>query len=168
MKRFSRKSVSVLLMTILILTFTAGSAWAYFTDYEQLAGVAAIKLGHSTHIEEKPTDTSKTVKIQNTGEVDVIVKVTLYGPDGMTVEGNEDWQITDNKDGSFLAYYKKILPAGDSTSTIVAKIDDIPVTIENMDTEIIVQQESCIVEFDENNEVIAPDNWDGFPTIKAE
>ena len=68
MKRFSKKTVSVLLMTILILTATAGSAWAYFTDYEQLAGSAVIKLGHSTYIEEQTTEDSKTVGIQNTGE----------------------------------------------------------------------------------------------------
>ena len=167
MKRFSKKTVSVLLMTILILTATAGSAWAYFTDYEQLAGSAVIKLGHSTYIEEQTTEDSKTVGIQNTGEADVIVKVMLYGPDGMTVEGNDDWQITDNKNGSFLAYYKKILPPGETTSTITASITDIPVTIENMDTEITVTQECYVASFDDNNEVIAPDNWEGFPTIKA-
>ena len=167
MRRLSKRSVSVLLMTIMILTATAGSAWAYFTDYDQLAGSAAIKLGHSTHIDEQWTSTSKTVGIQNTGESDVIVKVMLYGPEGMTVEGNDDWLITDNEDGSYLAYYKKILPQGESTSKITASIADIPVTVENMDVEIIVHQECYIATFDENNEVIAPDNWEGFPTIKA-
>jgi predicted ribosomally synthesized peptide with SipW-like signal peptide len=168
MKRFNRRSASVLLAVVMMLAVTAGTAWAYFTDYDELSGAVALKLENQTEIEEQTTEKTKTVSIKNTGEADVIVKVMLYGPKEMTVTGSNDWQITDNGDGSFTAYYKSILEVGQSTSEMLASIENIPVTVENTDVEIIVMQECRVVEFDENNTVIAPDDWAGFPVITVE
>ena len=165
MKSLSRKTIFILLAAAIVLTITAGAAWAYFTDYDQMAGTATVYLEGQTEIEEEVTDTSKTVSVKNTGTADVIVKVMIYGPSGMTVEGSPDWEITDNGDGSFTAYHRSILESGDETASIIAKIDNIPVTPENSDVEIIVLQECRAAAFDYNNRVIAPDDWPGFPEI---
>ncbi len=167
MKKFERRSVSVLLAVVLMLVLTLGTAWAYFSAYDAFVGGAVLQLDGQTEIEEQTTDTSKTVVINNTGKSDVIVKVMIYGPEEMTLEASDDWKVIDNGDGSFIAYYRSILPAGESTTSMTAKIDGVPVTIENSDVEIIVMQECAIASFDENNKVIAPGDWAGFPEITA-
>jgi len=82
---------------------------AYFSDYEQASGGATLQLGGKTELTEGSDTNQKDVVITNTGETDMIVRVGIYGPDGMkepVMKGN--W--FKGADGMY--YYGEVLKPG--------------------------------------------------------
>ena len=172
MMRNIRKSGFLLLSLVLVAAISVGVSFAYFTDYDQHKGQAKLNLSHMTEVDEHVDGTQKTISIKNTGvegeNASCVVKVLIYGPEGMSVELKEanDWTKLDTDDG-FVYYYNHVLAPGKSTSEIVAEVKDVPQE-ENLEGfEVIVLQESKIFTIDEDGYVIAPDDWDDFPEIKA-
>ena len=139
MKKRNRKRIILIAAAItLMYAMCATMANAYFSDYETAIGRARIDLSGSTTINEEWKDKTKTVTIQNTGETDVVVRVGIYGPDGMDVTGTDGW----TKDGDFW-YYDQVLPPGISTSNLTATVEKVPVSEDYNEFDIIVVQE-CI------------------------
>ena len=161
----SRKKILIaVLACLLTLLVSTGITLAYFTDYETALGEVTIQLNGETQIDEDVTDTQKVVKIVNTGEAGVLVRVAIYGPDGMKITAeDEHWK----KHGDFY-YYDQILAPKESTGSLTADISDIPVTADMSQFDIIVNHESALVSYDENNNVNKPEGWDYVPAIKAQ
>ena len=170
MKKISNKSLFILLAVLMILGISVGATFAYFTDYDILRGSAALNMKNSKEIVEDVTDTTKTVSIKSSDDsADSVVRLLIYGPDGMKVTPDtpSDWAKFDYGDGSHAYYYTKVMKAGESTSNVVASVADIPKTADLLDFQIIVLQESAIAEVGDDGYIVAPDGWNGFPRIKA-
>lgn len=170
MKKISKKSLFILLAVLMILGISVGATFAYFTDYDILRGGAVLNLKNSKEIKETVEGTTKTISIKSSEDsADSVVRLLIYGPDGMKVTPDtpSDWAKFDYGDRSHAYYYTKVMKAGDSTSNIVASADNIPETADLKDFEIIVLQESKIAEVGDDGYIVAPDGWNGFPRIKA-
>ena len=163
MKISRNKTIIAVIAVVLTLTASIGVTMAYFSDYETAMGEVTLNLSGETTIDEDVTDTEKVVKIVNTGDANVVVRVAIYGPDGMKVTASEHWV----KNGDFY-YYDQILPPGGETTTITASIADIPVTADMSQFDIIVNHESALVTYNEDNTVKQPAGWDFLPVIKAQ
>ena len=165
MKSGKLKLIIAVLAVILALSASSGVALAYFSDYEPALGEKTLTLGDETQIEEEVTDTEKTVKIVNTGDTAVVVRVVIYGPDGMKITADSHWK----KNGDYY-YYDQVLAPGESTTTIKASVADIPASADMSAFEIIVNHESAIATYknvDGKNVVQSPAGWD-LPTIVAD
>lgn len=162
-RKITKRTMILVLLAALVLS--TGVAYAYFTDYEQARGGAAIYLNGQTTIEEDADEAKKVITISNTGDTDVIVRVAVYGDYISNVDfSTADW----TKDGDFY-YYNKILPAGqETTSSITANIDTEKAKAAGHDFEIIVVHESSRVLYDgtEANRVVKPSGWT-YPDISV-
>ena len=108
------KTTLMLFALVLILSVTMGVTVAYFSDYEQASGGATLHLGGKTELYEGKKQDKKEIVVRNTGETDMIVRVGIYGPDGMkapTVKGK--WNYC-QADGMY--YYGEVLPSHQDTS----------------------------------------------------
>jgi predicted ribosomally synthesized peptide with SipW-like signal peptide len=160
----NKKLIIAVIAVVMTLLASTGVTLAYFSDYETALGEVALNLSGETQIAEEVTDTQKVVKIVNTGDANVVVRMAIYGPEGMKITIDDDhWK----KQGDHY-YYDKILKPGETTGSITADISGIPVTADLDEFEIIVNHESAIAVYDMNNTVKKPDGWDYIPTIKAE
>lgn len=159
----NKKLIIAIIAVVLTLLTSTGVTLAYFSDYETAMGEVTLNLNGQTEIYEEVTDTQKVIRIFNTGDANVVVRVAVYGPEGMKVTADDEhWQ----KHGGYY-YYDMVLKAGESTGTITADITGIPVTEDLSEFDIIVNHESAIAVYDEENTVKKPDGWDYIPMIKA-
>ncbi len=171
MKKPKGKSLAALIAILLVISVSIGMTVAYFSDYEPAAGEATINLHNKTTIEEKVDGLKKSIVIKNTGDAPAVVRMGIFGPDGMKVTLTGDWV----KNGSFY-YYKKVLNPGEDTGAAVTA----EMVFEGTDEEIAAQKaalgdnfditvvhESARPVYDANNNVTKPAGWDYIPTIKA-
>ena len=166
-----KKTAKQLLLTVcavaLVLVTTVGTAFAYFSDYEEAQGGATLKLQGETTLHEELIDNNKHIVITNTGEVDMIVRVAVFGTEVegktvMTVAG-EHW----TQSGDYW-YYDEILAPGASTKELVGTLSTKAVDeLEEDDLEIIVAHESAPVVCNKDNTVKKPDGWT-LPDITVE
>ena len=167
MKLTRKKKLIAAAAVVLALIASTGLTVAYFSDYEAAMGEVILHMSGETQITEEVTDTSKEIAIVNTGkegDANVVVRVSIYGPDGMDVDYDKnDWE----KRGDYY-YYKGILKPTQQTSKITASVADIPVTADLSQFDIIVTHESAIAAYNENNKVKTPDGWDYIPDISAQ
>ena len=77
-----RKSIILsLLAVVLVLGLSVGNAWSYFTDSAMAEGSVSLSVKPSTGITEENGPGTKTIRIQNTGEVvPVWTRVRVYAP----------------------------------------------------------------------------------------
>lgn len=165
-KSLSKKFILILTAVVLIVVMTTAAAYAYFSSYDVRGGSLKLSLQPKTTIVETPTDKDKTIVIKNIAEeggTSVVVRVFVYGPDGMKVSVGDGWVRSGD-----CWYYSKVLKPGEETTSMLASIEDVKPSLDNSDTEIIVLHESAAAVYDEDNIVIAPEGWTGFPVIKAE
>ena len=160
MKAAKKKTVLAVFALALALIVTVGVAFAYFTDYETVRGTASVKLSGNTMLKEEFKDENKIVTIENKGDGDAIVRVGIYGPDGMkfSYENPDDWY---HENGDDFWYYKHVLPADGSntTSSITVSVEGIPKDVELTDMDIIVVHESVPLAVGEDGYYIVPDGW---------
>ena len=135
MKKISKKTILLVLSVVLILSVSFGTTLAYFSDYKEAKGEAPLALKGSTDITEKIVDNNKNITIKNTGDTVVVVRVGVFGPDGMEVSG-DNWTPYNG-----FYYYDLALKPGETADTLVASIEG---TEEDLgeDLEIIVVHES--------------------------
>lgn len=146
------KKLLVIAITLSLLT-SVGMAFAYFSDYTEAKGEAKLALSGKTDIEENVTDKEKSIVIHNIGDIDMVVRVQVFGPDEMTVKG-DGW----TKKGDWYYYNTAIKPGtGDDSKTTVLKatVGDIPVDEENK-VEIIVVHESAPAVYDAGTGELTP------------
>lgn len=167
-KRRNRKPIIAAIAILLTLSVSVGLTVAYFSDYETAMGEVSLNLSGQTQITEEVTDTQKVIRIVNTGskgDADMVVRVRVFGPDGMKVSvGDGHWT---KPSGSEWYYYDQVLAPGESTSAITASIADLPVDTDLSEFDIIVEHESAIAAYDENDTVKKPEGWDYIPVIRA-
>ena len=167
MKReFRKRLVLFVIAGVMMIVATTGAAYAYFSSYDIRGGSLKLSLSPRTEVEEEPKDTSKTISIKNVAEengTNVVVRVFVYGPDGMKVTAEDGWVQSGD-----CWYYKKVLKPGESTSDMVASIEGIDPSVDMSSLDIIVVHEASPAVYDENDKVVAPSGWAGFPEIKAE
>ena len=150
------------LVLVLCLTATVTISIAYFTDYEDAKGGAVMTLSGGTEVTEEMKDNNKLIKVVNTGETDMIVRVMIYGDaDHMTIRPGSGW-IKSDQDGAY--YYKSILKgsedgkSGDETSVIEAAISaEEEEDLAKFDITVIHEGARVIYEGDG---VETPDGWD--------
>ena len=166
-----KKTTKQMLFTVcavaLVLLTTVGTAFAYFSDHEEAQGGATLKLQGETTLHEEMDGNNKHIVIENTGEVDMIVRVAVFGTEVegktvMTVAG-KNW----TQDGDYW-YYNELLAPGKSTDELVGTLTaDDAEGLEAEDLEIIVVHESAPAVFNKDNTLKRPDGWT-LPEIKVE
>ena len=153
-----KKRLTVLVcLAAAIAVMSAAVCYAYFTDYEEAEGGAAVHLNGSSEIQEEADDDGKVIQVENTGDANLIVRVGIYG-DSLTVSAPaDDW--TEGSDGFW--YYNNILKAGETTSKITVKIDKEKADEAGHDFDIVVVHETSRVIYDgtEENRVVKPEGW---------
>lgn len=156
MKKFKNKKVLTIAAILLVLVTSVGLAGAFFSDYEHAIGQATFALGGDTTIDEHVDGTEKTISILNRGDGDAFVRVSVYGPDEMTFPTVGDgWRKA--KDGFW--YYQNVLPADKATSTIVASISEVPVSVDLAEFDVIVVHESVPVVYDTEEKADFAASW---------
>lgn len=168
--KITKKQISILLAFVLLAGITAASvpgALAYFTDRQHADGSAAVQMTWETTPHEEMDGNNKHIVIENTGEVDMIVRVAVFGTEVegktvMTVAG-KNWA----QDGDYW-YYNELLAPGKSTDELVGTLTaDDAEGLEAEDLEIIVVHESAPAVFNKDNTLKRPDGWT-LPEIKVE
>lgn len=144
MKKSINKKVLTIAAVLLVLVTAVGLAGAFFSDYDHGIGKSTVNIGGNTVIEEDVQGTQKTIKIHNNGDGEVFVRLSIYGPDDMTVTPEDGW--SEGEDGFW--YYQDVLPAGADTSQIVADIANVPLTVDLSELDIIVVHQSVPVIYD--------------------
>lgn len=158
MKKINKITL-MLFALVLILSVTMGATLAYFSDYEQASGGATLYLGGKTELTEGEDTGEKNIVVTNTGKTNMIVRVGIFGPDGMkapTMKGN--WIHAD--DGMY--YYGVVLKPGEDTgkNNLVASMSfkwegDAP----DYYLEVTVVHEGSQAIY-EGDKLKAPDGWD--------
>ena len=133
--KYFRKISTILTSIAIVLVVAAGvqSSYAYFTTYAESEGGETVRLVHSEEIYEEVEDLSKSIRITNNAEKSQPVFVRArayvgsmfeeyfsYTPDAGWSDGGDGWW-----------YYEEVLDPGESTSTLVAALSEIPEELMN-------------------------------------
>jgi hypothetical protein len=159
MRQFWKRSKKVTLLAaaalVLVLGVSVGTAMAYFTTYATAKGGVPITLGAQTSIHEEYGDWTKTISVENTGDVPVFVRAKVLAGSriDVTITGT-NWSL--GKDGYW--YYSEALPVGGTTANLVASIE------KNADVtssfNVAVVQECTPVMYDADGNAVTAENAD--------
>lgn len=141
MKAVKRNKILLVVALTLVLSLTVGLTLAYFSDYTEAKGSKVVTLGGRTEINEVPGDNSKNIKIKNTGETEVIVRVAVYGPGEIRYTKTDGW----SRSGDYW-YYNSVLKPTEETSPLIAEWD-VPTDIAG-DYNVVVAHESEMAVYD--------------------
>lgn len=130
MKRILKQKTFWLAVAAFLMLGGTGlsGAMAYFTTHVAAKGGYPITLGAETSVEEEVEDMTKHIVLVNTGENDCYVRVKVFCGSQFTIDYSTDlddgsepcWKL-DEGDGYW--YYQSILPAGEKTRQLLAKIE---------------------------------------------
>lgn len=154
MKKLINRKVLTIAAVLLVLVTAVGLAGAFFSDYDHGIGKSTVTIGGNTVIQEDVHGTQKTIKIHNNGDGEVFVRLSIYGPEEMTVAPGDGW----SKDGDFW-YYQDVLPAGADTSQIVADIANVPLTVDLSELDVVVVHQSVPVVYDTEGNADMAASW---------
>jgi len=154
----------------MVLTATAGSAWAYFTTNTSASGSYALSLGNETRIVETYSEHTKHLVVTNEGTAPVYVRARAFSGSlyGLAYTG-EGWQA--GADGYY--YYNAAVPgittAEDGTVTKSQTTQlDVLITFpeeaeEGDECNVVVIYESIPVQYDSDGNPLAPQaaDWSG-------
>ena len=168
MKKIMKKATKIIACLVLLAcTFAVceriGISGAYFSDRAEAKGSAPLILSYKTEMNEIDDEGNKNIGIKNTGEIDVIIRVILFGIDGLpegTVSYEYDEDLGVLKDGYW--YYKKILEAGVNTASglkVVVDPEKAPQT--EFDITVVVETERVVYETETT--LVKPDGWTYVP-----
>ena len=163
-QRLTKKTIAALLAVLLCLSVSIGAAVAYFSDYEEAAGAAEVKLGEQTELTEGNDGDNKHIVVKNTGETNMIVRVAVYGSDEyMDVSySKDDWQ----KIGDFY-YFKKVLLPQESTSAIDATVKtEWQGKKPDYDFDVTVVHEAAQAVYD-RDKLVSPEGWADISNVIA-
>lgn len=126
-KRAKHIAIAVALLVVVIALATGvGKTLAYFTTYAEAKGSIEITMGDKTQIEEEFDTWTKHVAIKNESEPSqpVFVRVKAFAGSGFELIYKGDSKWTPGGDGYY--YYTPVLNAGDTTTVLDVKIENIP------------------------------------------
>ena len=165
MKR-KRNIIIIGLMLLLLATVPVQRTLAYFTDIASYSGGGSLSLQWDTEIKEEIKDNNKHIQIKNTGDTDVIVRVSVFGnADYLTVKNLEESGKWIKKDDGWW-YYSGILAPEETTDVLLAELKasaDLP----SYEFEIIVVHESERVVYD-GGALVKPEGWTYVPEVSNE
>ena len=144
------------LATVLTLTATVGSAWAYFTTYAEARGSYTLSLeGHTTTVSENVLDWTKFVKIENAeGSGPVYVRARAFCGSGYSLSYTDaDGRWSPAGDGYY--YYNKAVAGGESTSELQVKIQRPENVSDPDDFNVVVIYETTKVRYNADGEPYA-------------
>lgn len=157
------------LVLVLVMSAGIGSAWAYFTTYDEASGGVQVVI--DTHMDEK-VDTEKHVTITNDASSSAFVWVRArayiggkYGIDEGYPNG-DGW--TNNEDG--WSYYASPIAPAESTNALNIKISGIPEADKSNLDDIInvaVVYECIPASFDENGDPVPANAADADWTVTS-
>lgn len=133
----SKRVAAALSVALVVSLGAAGTAWAYYTDTTKAAGMIQFKYDPNpptTEVQETPDGASKVISVQNTGEVDAMVRVKVFDPEingvELSFESGDGWTqaVNENEEGWW--YYTEPIAPGASTPDLkaVVKVDTEKVT----------------------------------------
>lgn len=133
----SKRVAAALSVALVVSLGAAGTAWAYYTDTTKAAGMIQFKYDPNpptTEVQETPDGASKVISVQNTGEVDAMVRVKVFDPKisgvELSFEPGDGWTqaVNENEEGWW--YYTEPIAPGASTPDLkaVVKVDTEKVT----------------------------------------
>lgn len=143
------------------------SANAFFTTYVTAKGGYEVYYIRDTKLEEEFNNWNKYVKITNKeGSIPVYVRVKAFsGSMYSLLYAGEGWSYSET-DGYY--YYDQPLYGGETTKALKVFIDNIPVNPEEGDNfNVVVIYETIPIAYNEQNEVILPQNADWSETLTA-
>lgn len=148
-KKFNKKPI-VLAAAAFVLTGTlaVGSTMAYFTTFATAEGSVTLNMGFTeTEVEDEVDSAGKHISIINTGDYDCFVRVKVFSTIELGYQAGDGW--VQREDGYW--YYDNVLPAGGSTSELLATFDYPKNTDEDKTEEfnIIVVHECAPVIYDD-------------------
>lgn len=141
------KRVAVTLSVALVVSLgVAGTAWAYYTDTTKAAGMIQFKYDPNpptTEVQETPDGTNKVISVQNTGEVDAMVRVKVFDPEisgvKLSFEAAPGWTQAVNDNGEKWWYYTQPIAPDDSTPELKAVVT-VDAAVDHGFDVIVVQQ----------------------------
>ncbi len=162
MVRKNKPLIITVIAAVMIFSASAGFSIAYFSDYTQATGDAAMHLSGQTELTEYFADNSKTISVTNTSKepVDMVVRIKIAGPSTFTytydqkiphhwVEGSDGWW-----------YYDRVVPQGKSSSDLKVTWE-IPKDNKNENYDIAVLHDSFVVKIDKEGNIENPKGWEG-------
>ena len=162
MKAVNKKSFLLVIALALVFSLTVGLTLAYFSDYNAAKGESTIALGGKTEIHDEYTSDTKTVVIENTGDVPVVVRVAVYAPivgDNQTADvSGTDWEKVGSGDTAYW-YYTKIIEPKKSASTLTVSTTYLKNADLGDTVDVVVTHESSQVAYDKDGNVIVPSGW---------
>ena len=127
MTKITRRTLLIVMTSLLALVVCAVPAYAYFTDAVNASGEKGMVLKYDGNIDETLSDLDKLITVTNKGESDIMVDVRLvgaYSHNGATVSvnGNDAWTCPSESIGSDSQVWtyvggnnKGVLKPGEST-----------------------------------------------------
>ncbi len=126
---------------------------AYFTTYVSAGGSQVVHLGSQTEIHEDLSNMTKHISIANISQInDCFVRVKVFHGGQFEVsyaDRSESGNLWTYSEADGYWYYGPILPAGESTEILDAKIGDLPEDFDRDGFNVVVIQECTPVVYDE-------------------
>ena len=123
MKKLRLYTVLLLCAVICLASVSVGRTYAYFTTYTQAMGGFTVTARDTRTVpNETPGDMSKTISIENVGEVECWARMKLFCGDSFEFQFSfaEDSGWEQGSDGCW--YYGRILQPGEKSQEITAKV----------------------------------------------
>lgn len=120
MKKINKKMIIILCIT-LFLMITAGTVWAFFTNYVIADGKANVTLTElSSNIKQETNGNKRSISVNNTGEIPcfVRVKVIAVPNDTINIQTANGWSY--NEDGYW--YYENFINGAESTNNLEIEV----------------------------------------------
>ncbi len=120
MKKINRKMI-IILCTTIFFVITAGTVWAFFTNYVTVDGKANVTLTElSSNIKQETNGNKRSISINNTGEIPcfVRVKVIAVPNDTINIQTANGWSY--NEDGYW--YYENFINGAESTNNLEIEV----------------------------------------------
>lgn len=157
MRKLAKRAIAIGLASTLAVAAVAGTAWGYFTDQVEGRGEASVAFGYDYRVDEDIDEETgeKTVKIQNTGQTEIMARVLIFGAgdDDMlhrTEISHEGWtpQPSAGEGGTCLVYDKPLLP-GEDTLPVHVSLTNVPEE-DPGEFRVIVVGQASIVTYDDD------------------
>ncbi len=132
---------------LLILTASAGTAFAYFSTYEKALGGYTLHLGDYEEYTEEFKDWTKRLVVTNkeSSYENVFVRAKAFAGSEVSLKYIADESWTPASDGYY--YYNGYLKPGQSTSELQVKITGIPQGVDAKSFNVILIYESCSAKY---------------------
>lgn len=123
-KIFKNKTVWLTAVAVTLAgSMTIHGAMAYFTANASASGGRSISLGSQTEITEEFSDWTKHIVIGNTGNNDCYVRVKVFSGSQFSINFSQPEGNAWSEGEESYWYYNEIVPAGEQTSVLDAKIN---------------------------------------------